>query len=733
MVVPLFAIAVVLVLVGLAIMRGVLGSYADPGVSAELRRPAAYTASEAATQLSAADATRRDKQILFGDLHVHTTFSSDAFFFSLPVIMGEGAHPPADACDYARFCSALDFWSINDHAELLTPEQWSETIESVRQCDALGGESSADMVSFLGWEWTQDGPTADTHYGHKNVILRDLDPVPTRPIGAGRDALSRALLGQGALRLLLAAGDLSNLGPYLDFNRFITRAGDLPICDSTANVRDLPADCLEFAETPAELFRKLDEWNLPSVVVPHGTTWGIHAPPRASLGIQLNREDHDRERQRLFEVYSGHGNSERYRAIDHVAVGKDGELVCPAPSQGFTPCCWRAGELMGARCREPDSPECRGRVERTRAEFVAAGKDPRRYSIVPGSTPEEWLECGQLPESFSPAYLYRPAMSAQYGLAIGDFSDAGVPHRYRYGLIGSSDNHKARAGNGYKEIGRKATTDAWGFRQSTIDSVVKLVARSDEPASLESIPFSDMFAPERGASFYFTGGLVAVHSASRGRTDIFDALMNREVYGTSGERMLLWFDLLDEDGNRTPMGSEASSAVPPRFEVRAVGAFEQRPGCPDYAVRGLGAQRVASLCLDECYFPGDRRKRIERIEVIRILPQQHPDEPVSSLVEDPWRVFPCEDDGSGCRVQFSDEDFLRKKREAVYYVRALEEPSPAISADPLRCERDAAGRCLATRPCYASGEQFDPDDECLAEIQERAWSSPIFVVPSPRD
>ena len=51
---------------------------------------------------------------------------------------GQGLHPPADACDYARHCAAIDFWSINDHAEGSTPAYWRSTRESIRQCNALG-------------------------------------------------------------------------------------------------------------------------------------------------------------------------------------------------------------------------------------------------------------------------------------------------------------------------------------------------------------------------------------------------------------------------------------------------------------------------------------------------------------------------------------------------------------------------------------------------------------------
>ena len=74
-----------------------------------------------------------EKQILCGDLHVHTTYSTDAFMWSLPFMNGKGASPLADACDYARFCSALAFWSINDHAEDSTTRQLLDTKQSSQQ------------------------------------------------------------------------------------------------------------------------------------------------------------------------------------------------------------------------------------------------------------------------------------------------------------------------------------------------------------------------------------------------------------------------------------------------------------------------------------------------------------------------------------------------------------------------------------------------------------------------
>lgn len=127
--------------IGLLIIYGG-GRPEHAGTPTAARVSAVEVAERAARQaVSAADRheSKKDKQILFGDLHVHSTFSGDAFLRSLPMLGGEGAHPPADACDFARQCSRLDFFAMTDHAEGLTPRHWKETKELVRQCNAVAG------------------------------------------------------------------------------------------------------------------------------------------------------------------------------------------------------------------------------------------------------------------------------------------------------------------------------------------------------------------------------------------------------------------------------------------------------------------------------------------------------------------------------------------------------------------------------------------------------------------
>ncbi|UCE84630.1 MAG: DUF3604 domain-containing protein, partial [Deltaproteobacteria bacterium] len=723
------ALAVLLLLAAAIVWlagSGRLGRHEEPGAVTARPAPADLVAARGAAQRTAAEALRvaAPKRILFGDLHVHTTFSSDAYLLSLPLAQGEGAHPPADACDFARYCSALDFWSINDHAEALTPRHWEETVESIRQCNAVAGDAAApDVVAFLGWEWTQAGRTPETHWGHKNVVLAHTDAtrIPTRPIAARRDSPGAGAGDAGPLRRGLFALAFGG-GRYLDFMTYLRERGERSACPDGVPVRDLPADCTEYAETPAELFAKLRDWGHEALVIPHGTSWGWYTPAGSSWDKQLTAAQRGAGLQTLIEVYSGHGNSEEYRDYRAVEFGPDGEARCPEPSADYLPSCWRAGELIRERCRDAGlgESECETRAAEARAYYLEAGISGHR--VVPGATPEDWLDAGQCRDCWLPSFNHRPRSSVQYIAALRSFDEPDAPGRFRFGFIASSDNHKARPGTGYKERDRQEMTEASG-QGAPGPNPFLAPARDPEPRAERFAGASNgvsgfgLREAERQASFFLTGGLVAVHATGRDRTAIWDALERGEVYGTSGPRMLLWFDLLGPDGAPTqtlPMGSSATRSETPRFEVRAVGSLQQRPGCPEHVTGALSAERLQHLCRGECYHPSDARRRVTRIEVVRIQPQNHANEDVSTLIRDPWKVLPCEPDPAGCRVAFDDADFARERRDTLYYVRAIEAPSRAVNARNLRCEYDAAGNCVEVAPCY--GDYRTPyEDDCLAE------------------
>ena len=179
------------------------------------------------------------------------------------------------------------------------------------------------------------------------------------------------------------------------------------------------------------------------------------------------------------------------------------------------------------------------------------------------------------------------------------------------------------------------------------------------------------------------------------------------------------------------MGSETEMDATPRFRVRAVGAWHQQPGCPDSSLRALGEERLYGLCRNECYSPSDVRKKITRIEVVRLRPQIRDDETIADLIDDPWRTLICPLAEEGCVVEFDDPEYVPSGRSAAYYVRAVQEPTPAINGHNLRCEYDAAGNCVDLDPCHGDDALTDYEDDCLESIEERAWSSPIWIDPLP--
>ena len=688
----------------------------------------------------ALSATRDDRQILFGDTHVHTTNSADAFMYSLPMMHGaSGAYPPAYACDYARFVSQLDFYFLTDHAESFTPRQWRDGIDSVQQCNRLAGDpANPDIAAFVGWEWTQVGGTAENHYGHHNVLFKydSTDKLPARPIasvGVGvATVAARSVSGKQSS--LLGLLDPRHRDYYASYNDWVMQMAAVPACDPDTPSPDLPAECYETAATPGALFAKLDEWGFDNMVVPHGTTWGFYSPPNSNWRHQLTAENTDNNKTRLIEVYSGHGNSEQFRDFAVRELNNAGEWVCPEPQANYLPSCWQAGEIIRQRCLVEDNSadECEARAVEARHNFVQVD-GIQGFMTVPGSTPEDWLDAGQARDIYLPAFNYRPQKSVQYGLAVQNHDDPENPLRYRWGFIGSTDTHSARAGHGFKQEQRLNTSDVTGVRSPFWETIFASSAvrseyasrslRADEIDPVSAKLFASEF--ERTTSFLNVGGLAAVHSEGRSRDAIWDAMKRREVYGTSGHRMLLWFDLLQADAS-LPMGSSVNMDSVPRFRAKAIGSFKQLPGCPDYVVNALEKRHLQKMSQGECYHPSDERYLIERIEVIKIRPQAVAGEAIAPLIEDSWRVFECEPSADGCTIEFEDPDFASEGRDALYYVRALEEPIATINGGNLRTSFDENGQAVDTDICFGD-YRVASDDDCHQNQSQRAWSSPIFV------
>lgn len=111
------------------------------------------------------------QSVFWGDLHAHTLYSDDAALADSTISGPSGALAWAADPDGG----GLDFVALTDHAETLTPEEWTSTLAAVRAA------SSPALVVLGGFEYTNVSRQAG--HGHKCVYFRDLDRLVAEPIG----------------------------------------------------------------------------------------------------------------------------------------------------------------------------------------------------------------------------------------------------------------------------------------------------------------------------------------------------------------------------------------------------------------------------------------------------------------------------------------------------------------------------------------------------------------------
>jgi hypothetical protein len=584
-----------------------------PGISKSRRIPTSRAAALALTLLwypAAAQAQcpghiAGSKNLYWGDLHVHTAFSMDAYAFG-------NRRDPGDAFDYARGQSLLledgktlstidrplDFMAVTDHAE---------TFDVMNLC----GDPH-----YLDNEYCADFRSKSTKATGRDVFTRFLLTVitPTPPQRPSLCEQAGIDCNAAARQQWRRSQEFANAADNpCEFTAFIGNEWS-----ATPNNRhwhrnlifasdSVTREALDYVSYPdvGKLWSAIDEQCLPEngcevLTIPHNTN--LSESGNFSIETDSDRRRQQRIRyERLVEIHQSKGNSECLpEHWDDTGADCGFERVLPRPAD--------------------------------------------KHLAEESMTAETWR---QLRAAYARHLLSR-------GLEAYRLNEQVPGNPLQLGFIGSTDVHSTTPGNTAEDNWKG---DAW--------------SSPGDPASR----FNRLN--------YNPGGLVAVWAEQNTRADIFRALKDRRVYGTSGTRIGLRFMA----GN-FPEGA-CRGPLPEQPEAEMGGTLAKGRSGP--------AQFLVLANMDHT--------PLARVDIVRgRVVNGRAEEQVQTVFEDSaGRSEIC--------VSWRDEQ-VTPETPAYWYARVLEKPAPRWSR--LDCRK-----------------QNNCDDHPGADrmIQERAWSSPIWNLP----
>ena len=608
-----------------------------------------------------------DRVAYFGDLHVHTTYSFDAYAFgtlatpydAYRFARGEAIGHPAGFDLQLR--QPLDFYAVTDHAMFLGVVQAS--------ADTTTDFSKLDISLPL------NDLNAEDNRGILSVPrrLRAFATFLPNIIDAIREgSIERETvldITRAAWQDTIAAAEL-----YNEPGRFTTFIG------------------YEYTSSSN------DSGNLHRNVIFKGGQ-SIPAVPFSRFHSQ-NPEGlwdwMDDLREQGIESL----------AIPHNSNGSNGQM--------FKLEDW-AGDPMDDAYAEQRSPQRAAYRDHADQRHLRDTPDALRYR-------DEWADFEIMPyriatmlESAPPGSYVRDALLR--GLAL---ESQGVVNPFDFGFVGSSDTHTGASANDESNFVSKlgllsATEELRGsVPLSSLEAIAYGYFAPQTLKEIDGLQYINSASPTHSAA-----GLAAVWAEENTRESIYEAFRRKETFATSGPRIQLRFfagydfedELLDapdlvarayESG--VTMGSDlpANSGVAPRFLTWALADAQGVP---------LQRLQIVKGWVDS---DGETSEMVYDIACsggTAVDPKTHrcPDNGARVDLSD------CSISGDAGAAQlrtiWSDPDFDPNQR-AFYYARVLENPTCRWSTwDALRVG-------VSPRP--------DLDET----IQERAWSSPIQYRPA---
>ncbi len=283
---------------------------------------------------------------------------------------------------------------------------------------------------------------------------------------------------------------------------------------------------------------------------------------------------------------------------------------------------------------------------------------------------------------------------------------------YRFGLIGSSDTHNA--GAPYEEqyfYSKTGVNDGLPVRRGSVpaEGVGDWESHAELPPDQKPQPY----LAEWGAS-----GLAGVWANENTRDAIYEALRRKETFATSGTRIRVRLFAgygLDEIDHRAMDAVDGyyANGVPMGADLLARG--RDTPTFVAWATRDPQSAWLQRLQIVKGWIEDGRSR--ERVFDVACSDGGTPDPETHRCPSNDARVnlSNCEPDftkgDAELHAVWQDPDFDPAER-AFYYVRVLENPTCRWSTwDALR-----AG--------------IAPNPTMPVTLQERAWSSPIWVLPA---
>jgi hypothetical protein len=333
---------------------------------------------------------------------------------------------------------------------------------------------------------------------------------------------------------------------------------------------------------------------------------------------------------------------------------------------------------------------------------------------------DEWADFEIMPYRVGTSLQSAPSGSyAREALLNGlVLEENGIVNAYRFGFVGASDTH----------------TGAASLEEETFFSKAGLL--DSEPALRGSVPLSPDMAEivaaagrlrvqEIDGRRYATGsyeswgagGLTGVWAEENTREAIYDAFRRKETFATSGPRMQVRlfasYDLETIPEDDAGLSQVYERGVAMGSELPA--SSDREPVFMAWALRDPNSAPLQRLQIIKGWIEGgEHREQVYDVacsDGLVVDPETHrcPDNGAQVDLSD---CSISDDAGAGAlEALWHDPEFDPDER-AFYYVRVLENPTCRWST------WDAVRAGVAPRP------------DLNRTLQERAWSSPIWLVPS---